>query len=584
MEMNKKKILEPSSEKDVSQKPAKFMKTKMKYSIINIISHLLTNSNNFNEKLSTDDIKIFLQCDSSSSTINNIKYSVKINNKSFNLKRDTLVNIEKYKELQKLIELNDEYYSRVGKMEETSLDLFPNLQKGIKVNLSSFPFYYYNKQNSNIEKYKIQNTNFSKIVLCIFSVRNEEDNLNEIKSVIKDVDEMENFWDYFEFVYVVYQVKNKEQIKDLISRFEEKIFFDNNHPEKFKHIFNFDSMYEDKNNNIPINIFHRDKREDYFFVIDKDNKIIKFKEIYSLIRTVELILKNDKKKSEKKLYEKEFLEIFKFVKNIDKLKYIFYMSFNFKLECFINKELDNIFINKIKSIKIKGEFRTKEYNWLKETFKKFENSKNFKLEINELPTIDIEIDFNDMKCFKCEKEIPMEKELYYCYICKKKYCYECVQEQLKKTGKQKFIDQKHNLLFFKTRNKELLKNLDKIKIGNNRFSESTDDDQFSSGHNANCNGCGSNFERSARYVCITCRPGKKLNNGFFDFCSKCIDNMCKDENKRREIERNSRESLFCDDNIFISGHKIENFHQHLNHVYMMIAAEYNNVGYPYYDF
>ena len=584
MEVSKKNILESANKKENPPKPPKFMKTKTKYSIINIISHLLTNSNNFAEKLTTDDIKIYLQSDSESSTINNISYCVKVINKSFNSKRDTLVNIEKYRELQKLIELNDEYYGRLEKMPETSVDLFPNLQKGIKLNLSSFPFYYYNKQNSSIEKYKIQNTNFNKIILCIFSVRNKDENLNQIKSVIKDVDEMEHFWDYFEFVYVVYQVKNKDQIKDLISLYEQKIFFDNNHPEKFKHIFNFDSMYDDKNNNIPINIFHRDRKEDYFFILDKDNKIIKFKEIYSLIRTIELILKKDKKKKEKKTYEKEFSEIFKFIKNIDKLKYIFVITFNFKLECSINKELDNIFISKINSIKIKGEFRTKEYNWLKEIFKKFENSKNFTLDIKELPTIDIEVDFNDMKCYKCQKEIPMEKELYYCYICKTKYCYECVQEQLKKEGKQKFIDQKHNLLFFKTKNKELFKNLDKIKIGNNRFNESTNDNQFDHKHDATCNGCHSNFNNSERYICISCRPGKKVDGGFVDFCSKCIDNMCKDENKRREIEGNVHDNLFFDDNMFISSHKIENFHSHLNHIYMMIALQYKEVESPYYDF
>ena len=584
MEENTKKILEPASEKETSQKSIKFIKTKTKYSILNIISHLLNNSNNFTEKLSTDDIKIILQSDSENSTINSINYFIKIYNKSFNSKRDIITNNEKYKELQKLMGLNDEYYSYMVKMTEICVDLFPVLQKGIKLNLSSFPFYYYNKQNSKIEKYQIQNPNFNKNVLCIVSVRNKEENLNDIKGITKDVDEMDNFWEYFEYVYVIYQVKKKEQMKFLISKFEQNIFFDNNHPEKFKHVFNFDSMYEDKNSNIPINIFHREKKDDYFFILDKDNKIIKFKETNSLIRTIELIRKKNKKKKEKKNYEKGFSEVFKFIKNIDKLKYIFYMSFNFKLECSINKELDNIFINKINSIKIKGEFRSKEYNWLKETFKKFENPKNFKLDIIELPTIDIEIDFNDMKCFKCQKEIPIEKELYYCYICKNKYCYECVQEQLKKTGKEKFIDQKHNLLFFKTKNKEFFKNLDKSKIGNHRFSESNNDNLFDNRHNAICNGCRSNFHNSARYICITCRPGKEMHGGFVDFCSKCIDDMCKNEEKRKEIEEIVHENLSCDENMFIKGHKMEIFHKHFDHVYMMIALQYNGASNPYKDF
>ena len=34
---------------------------------------------------------------------------------------------------------------------------------------------------------------------------------------------------------------------------------------------------------------------------------------------------------------------------------------------------------------------------------------------------------------------------------------------------QKFIDREHNLLFFKTRNPESLKTIDKFKLGNDMF-------------------------------------------------------------------------------------------------------------------
>ena len=261
------------------------------------------------------------------------------------------------------------------------------------------------------------------------------------------------------------------------------------------------------------------------------------------------------------------------------------MSFSFSLESYLSNNSDDFFIKKINLLSIKGELRTKEFHLLNNLFKKFENTDRIKLEIKELPTIDIDdIDFTDMKCFKCQKEIPNNKELFYCYICKTKYCCECVQQQLKEKGKQKFIDQNHNLLFFKTRNKELLKNLDKTKLGTNRFTESTNDDQFGQKHNAICNGCRGDFRGSARYICFNCRPGKIISDGFKDFCGECIDKMCNNEDERKDIEERTHEFVCCTDNSFISGHKIEITHSHENHIYMMIAAEYNQPVNPYYNF
>ena len=60
--------------------------------------------------------------------------------------------------------------------------------------------------------------------------------------------------------------------------------------------------------------------------------------------------------------------------------------------------------------------------------------------------------------------------------------------------------------------------------------------------------------------------------------------MCKNENERINIEERTHETVYCRDNNFISGHKIEITHNHENHVYMMIAAQYNQVSATYYDF
>ena len=72
-----------------------------------------------------------------------------------------------------------------------------------------------------------------------------------------------------------------------------------------------------------------------------------------------------------------------------------------------------------------GEFHTKDYNYLK-------NCSNLiklpscEFSFKEIPTIDIEIDFSYMECEKCKKIISDDSFLYYCYICKTKYCYDII--------------------------------------------------------------------------------------------------------------------------------------------------------------
>ena len=57
-------------------------------------------------------------------------------------------------------------------------------------------------------------------------------------------------------------------------------------------------------------------------------------------------------------------------------------------------------------VKLEGEFRTKEYQYLSKLLNSLDLIKD-KLFFNlrEMQTIDIEIDFTDMKCTKCSKLI-----------------------------------------------------------------------------------------------------------------------------------------------------------------------------------
>ena len=59
-------------------------------------------------------------------------------------------------------------------------------------------------------------------------------------------------------------------------------------------------------------------------------------------------------------------------------------------------------------------------------------------------------------------------------------------------GKAKFIDSKHNILYFKTRDLNQFKNIDCHKLGKDLFSHCVDDSKLVT-HSAVCNGCKQGF-------------------------------------------------------------------------------------------
>ena len=225
----------------------------------------------------------------------------------------------------------------------------------------------------------------------------------------------------------------------------------------------------------------------YFFILDNNKKIVKIKPfslIFKNMASLLMKLKQSKKtgddtpffkKKEKAQKEKlkQAEELIQFISNIPKmnLNYIFDIVFKISLILNPNDELTDLRIKKINRIDIEAEFFTKEYKYLNQLCDSLKLS-NCKFELTELKTIDVDIDFTNMECGKCKNVIPDNAYLYYCYICKIKYCWNCVQDKLKKNkGKGKYIDEKHHLLFFKTRDKNQFLNLEESKLGHNRFTE-----------------------------------------------------------------------------------------------------------------
>lgn len=182
--------------------------------------------------------------------------------------------------------------------------------------------------------------------------------------------------------------------------------------------------------------------------------------------------------------------------------------------------------------------RTKEYAIMKRCEEIFRPDMS---ELTVIETIDIPIDFTNNICKKCSKVITEKEEMYYCYFCKDKYCTKCVMDNFKdpkNKGLKQFIDPKHNLLFFKTRDLNQFKNIEKFKLGTNSFSRCTDESKLGA-HSMSCNGCGQlqNYVRP-RYLCLSCLPGIKQDNGFADYCLDCINHMSNgDENGKKYKQR-----------------------------------------------
>ena len=191
--------------------------------------------------------------------------------------------------------------------------------------------------------------------------------------------------------------------------------------------------------------------------------------------------------------------------------------------------------------------------------------------MKELETKNIPINFANMFiCKVCKKEIPNDKECFYCYRCIEFYCYECVKKHINSNnGINKFIDRKHNLIFFKTRNVNNFMTIDSHKFGKDSFTIST---SFKSSHSASCDGCGSSFYNCQRYVCMTCKPGMYLDGGYCDYCNNCIENMMANNEKGKQMQQKVsviqyKYGTFC------KNHALVERHDHENHIYLMIALE-----------
>ena len=285
-------------------------------------------------------------------------------------------------------------------------------------------------------------------------------------------------------------------------------------------------------------------------------------------------LKNVKKLNQLKL----FIYLTNFICDLSNMKYLF--DFNFSMNFSIKLSENNYFfkIDKIEKIEIGGSLRTEDYNKFKKYFDNI-NDEDYIFRLKEIKTINIDIDFSkDIICKVCKQIIPERKECFYCRHCKDFYCYQCVKNNFETNlGKKKFIDPKHNLLFFKTRNKKQFLMIDEYKLGINSFAKI---ENFKNYHSASCDGCSSSFYDSPRYICLTCKPGLYYSEGYNDYCNICVEHMMKDDNIGKTIQKTIK--LIKYNSPFVSNHVLKQMHNHENHIYLMVALE--GVGTTYQGF
>ena len=263
--------------------------------LFNVISFLLNNKDEFEEKIKFTDLIIKVTTDSDMSSIDKLIYRITLKNNSFNPKRDIYKNLNKYGKFPSNIEINDEYYARKKIFDEINIEFMPSLIKHMTLDISIFQFYHYDINKSKIERYNIQlKKNPNKFVLFIYITQCNA----EILKILEDLKYIDNFFDYFENIYLICESKTEEEMMKIIKDENLNKYIinkeNNNDEKKVKFIFNLLSYYNCPNRNEKILNIFKDNNSfcpKYFFVLNQYNKIISLeKDINSLIAKISIFI------------------------------------------------------------------------------------------------------------------------------------------------------------------------------------------------------------------------------------------------------------------------------------------------------
>ena len=556
-----------------------------KYCLIKYILHLLKDDTD--KFIRQKNLKIDINSSSYKSTIGNINYAMTINSLHYNKKIDIKENLPK---IQKINSSNylirDEFNNNVNYNEiSIKVNLIPNLEKHTIIDFNFFNFFFYN--GKIFHKFVLTpnpDDEFAddrcKLFIYFYFNTNKSlcgNLLNDLDKITKD----QNVWEVISHIYIVIPVKDKEEAKTTHEENLNYLKMKENKLPRTSLLYLSDDIKDGNSINIFANYYQK-KYSNYFFIINNSNKVrclgqtstiynefIKFSDDYIKMKNPVGTYKNNKKEKKEKL-RKFFNFLSKFIDEIPNLNYILDFYFNMKFSILLDEPGTYFKLHHIEKLEVGGNLRTKDYQIFKKYYDEIKSEK-YVSKLYEIETKDIPINFdNPFKCKICKKEIPKDKECYYCYICVDFYCYECVKNNFTtKTGINKFIDKKHNLIFFKTRNKNNFLEIDLHKFGKNSFTKST---SFKSSHGASCDGCSSSFYGSQRFICMTCKPGLYLPGGYSDYCTNCIEHMMANDGKGKTIQQKLTQ-IQNNGSTFCRNHSLIEKHDHENHIYLMVALE-----------
>ena len=206
--------------------------------------------------------------------------------------------------------------------------------------------------------------------------------------IVENMMELDLFWKYFKYVFIIFQVETEKKIKKLSEDEKIKKYLnynndssDANSKNKICILFNLLSNYKENNKNCNenlVNIFQENRKfvlsfdyeKNYFFILDNNEKIVEI-EIFSVVwKTITFLLmelkKHDENNEKLSYFSKNELDVknqiknakklIDFIVNINKKKidYIFDIKFGFSLVFAPNDELTKIKLKNINYIKING--------------------------------------------------------------------------------------------------------------------------------------------------------------------------------------------------------------------------------------
>ena len=568
--------------REVNSENRKILKKKTINLLINYISTIINNKNEINKNLKEEDLDIIISSGNgrkkllSSLTITNIKFDPETYSKK---------NIDKFIELKNIVDLSDEEGINLeDEFEKIKFNFIPKLEKGIKFDLSFLDLYIF----KHFEKEKIFDKKFfntqddNRDLLCIYcrKLDGNKHKFKKIKVLIEKISEDVDFFKKIRKVLLIFEVKSKE---DMGEECDERLPFPITelNDKYFNLLFNI-KKFDDENSPSQIFLdFH--KRKTIYFILDKNNYIKRIKPFYgydSVMDDVNEFSKLDftfkQEEYDKKL--DAFFQFFKFLKNIKEVKYNFYLSYNFELILTYDKIKNALLIKNIIFYRLNAEFLPDEYKLLN-TISEIMKPNN--TELKEVKYAKIEVDFSSMSCIKCGYNFSSNEELFYCYVCNDKYCFKCVTEHLENnSGKDKFIDQKHNLLFFKTRDQKNFDKIEQYKLGKNTFVTSESLERFK---NVQCNGCRNKFSKSPRYICLSCHPGRKPDGGYNDYCQNCIVHMMNEDEDGLDLQKN-RDNVYDRNFFLLADENCYMSHNHNTHIYLMVPLSSDDQNDAYWEY